>query len=138
MRRAILPFVAMIGAICAMAPDVHSQAMTEAKLRTLRILPDPALTPGEVNPAITQSNIAETICNKAWSTGSVRDTVSSEEQKAKTYLTYHIPHPTNNTGQNQTCELDHLISIENGGGDGLRPWRGGLHLNLGHGRSKPL
>lgn len=89
------------------------------RLRELKILPDPSLTPGEVNPDVTQANIADTICNKGLSTGSVRDTESTAHEKAGTYDTYHVPHPQNNTGANQTCELDHLISLENGGGDGL-------------------
>lgn len=89
------------------------------QLRELKILPDPSLTPGETNSDVTQDNIADTICSKSFSTGSVRDTESTPHQKAGTYDTYHVPHPRNNTGANQTCELDHLISLENGGGDGL-------------------
>lgn len=89
------------------------------ELRELKILPDRNLTPGEINPDVNQSNIADTICSKSFSTGSVRDTESTPHQKAGTYDTYHVSHPQNNTGANQTCELDHLISLENGGGDGL-------------------
>jgi hypothetical protein len=89
------------------------------QLRELKILPDPNLTPGETNSDVTQDNIGDTICSKSFSTGSVRDTESTPHQKASTYDTYHVPHPQNNTGANQTCELDHLISLENGGGDGL-------------------
>jgi len=36
------------------------------------IYPDPARTPGAINPEITQDNIRETICNPRWSTKSVR------------------------------------------------------------------
>ena len=79
----------------------------------------PDLTPGSVNPDFTQENIATTLCSKKWGTDSVRNTDTTESEKAKTYTTYDIPHPKNNTGANQTCELDHLISLENGGGDGL-------------------
>lgn len=36
------------------------------------IYPDPVRTPGATNPAITQENIRDTICNPRWSTRSVR------------------------------------------------------------------
>jgi hypothetical protein len=36
------------------------------------IYPDPAMTPGAVNPQITQSNIKENICNPQWSTKPIR------------------------------------------------------------------
>jgi hypothetical protein len=42
-----------------------------------------------------------------------------EEEKAKTYEWYNLPLPSNNSGENQTCELDHLISLELGGADTL-------------------
>ena len=34
-------------------------------------LPDPAVTPGALNPEVTQENIHETVCVKGW-TASVR------------------------------------------------------------------
>src|SRR5579863_5431628 len=40
------------------------------------IYPDPARTPGAVNPDITQENIRETICNPRWSTKSIRPDAS--------------------------------------------------------------
>ena len=36
------------------------------------IYPDPARTPGAINPDIAQENIRETICNPRWSTKSIR------------------------------------------------------------------
>ena len=80
---------------------------------------DRKLTPGATNPAVTQDNISQNICKLGWSTGLVRDTQSTPAEKATTYKAYGIPHPKSNTGPNQTCELDHLISIENGGADSL-------------------
>ena len=117
MRHSLLLSIAVVtvmGVSVAQASD-----MSVDQMRELKILPDPSLTRGETNPAVTQGTIADTICNRGWSTGSIRDTESSAHEKATTYNTYHIPHPANNTGQDQTCELDHLISLENGGGDGL-------------------
>ena len=49
----------------------------------------------------------------------VRDTATSAQQKTATYLWYNYKHPANNTGATQTCELDHLISLEIGGADTL-------------------
>ena len=49
----------------------------------------------------------------------MRNDASSEEQKAETYEWYSVPHPADNSGQHQTCELDHLISLELGGADTL-------------------
>lgn len=83
------------------------------------VLPLRSLTPGATNPKITQANIGSTICSRTWSTKSVRDTQSTPTQKATTYAKYQIPKPKNNTGANQTCELDHLISLELGGADSL-------------------
>ena len=41
-------------------------------LAQVAYLPNPKLTPGAFNPAITQANMKDTICNPAWSTKSVR------------------------------------------------------------------
>jgi len=44
---------------------------------------------------------------------------SSAIKKQTTYTTYDIKKPANNTGLTQSCELDHLISLELGGADTL-------------------
>jgi hypothetical protein len=44
---------------------------------------------------------------------------TTAHEKAATYGWYNIPHPSHNTGANQTCELDHLVSLELGGADSL-------------------
>ena len=74
------------------------------------IYPDPASTPGAVNPDITQANIAETICNPEWSTKSIRPSSSyttrlKKEQMARRHL----------SGATADYEEDHLISLELGG-----------------------
>jgi hypothetical protein len=84
-----------------------------------KMYPNPTLTPGAINPEITQSNIAQTICHKGWKTGTERDKTTSEAQKEKTYKSYNITPPPHDTGQDQECELDHLISLENGGADSI-------------------
>ncbi len=78
-------------------------------------LPDPACTPGAVNPTVT----TEVLQNPSFRTICVRSQATTESQKASTYQFYGIPHPPQNTGAHQTCELDHLISLELGGADTL-------------------
>jgi len=78
-------------------------------------IPDPACTPGAVNPTLT----LDVLKNKTFRTSCVRDKATSASAKAKTYLWYNFKHPQKNTGASQTCELDHLISLEIGGADTL-------------------
>ena len=78
-------------------------------------IPDPACTPGAVNPTLT----VDVLRNPSFRTSCVRSHATTEEQKAATYDLYGIPHPSDNTGPNQTCELDHLVPLELGGADTL-------------------
>jgi hypothetical protein len=79
------------------------------------ILPDPACTPGAINPTVTINVLQD----PNYRTSCTRDGATSAAQKNKTYGWYGLPHPANNTGANQFCELDHLISLELGGADTL-------------------
>jgi len=99
------------------------------------IYPDPVRTPGAANPEITQQNIGSTICNRHWSTKSIRppseytsrlkrkqlreygDTVHQSAadlvnpSTGKVDVTRCVPH-----SDNMRCyEEDHLISLEDGG-----------------------
>jgi hypothetical protein len=78
-------------------------------------LPDPACTPGAINPtvdlAILQGGQFKTSCE--------RNVATSAAKKASTYAAYTIKKPANNTGLTQRCELDHLVSLELGGADTL-------------------
>lgn len=78
-------------------------------------IPDPTCTPGAYNPTMT----AEILRDPSFTTKCIRNNASSEAAKAGTYKWYNIPHPDKNTGPTQTCELDHLISLELGGADTL-------------------
>ena len=78
-------------------------------------LPDTRCTPGAINPTLT----AKVLQDPAFSTKCVRNDPTSEEEKHSTYRAYGIPEPANNDGQNQTCELDHLVPLELGGSDTL-------------------
>ena len=75
------------------------------------LYPDPATTPGVVNPDITQANIRETICNPQWSTKSVRPPVAytnglkAQQLAASRFKDKNPSH----------YEEDHFISLELGG-----------------------
>lgn len=78
-------------------------------------IPDRACTPGAINPTLT----ADVLKNPAFTTKCVRNNTTTEAQKNQTYAWYDTPHPEHNSGATQTCELDHLISLELGGADTL-------------------
>ena len=71
--------------------------------------PDPAVTPGAINPDVTQATIASTICVRGWT-----HTVRPPEEYTygvKRRLLREAGHP----GPARTFELDHLIPLELGG-----------------------
>jgi hypothetical protein len=71
--------------------------------------PDPACTPGALNPAVTQANIDRTICVRGWSEG-VRPSESvTEPEKTASMLAY------GDSGSPSEYEYDHLVSLELGG-----------------------
>ncbi len=70
---------------------------------------------GAINPTVT----VDVLRDPNFTTKCERDHAASAEDKAKTYDWYGIEHPTHNTGENEVCELDHLISLELGGADTL-------------------
>lgn len=78
-------------------------------------VPDPSCTPGAINPTLT----VEVLRDPGFTTRCIRDAATREEEKATTYEWYNLPHPSQNSGESQICELDHLISLEIGGSDTL-------------------
>jgi len=67
------------------------------------------LTPGVVNPAVTQANIRSTICKPGW-TRTVRPPVSyTNALKTKGLVQYRLRGPPS------AFQEDHLISLELGG-----------------------
>jgi hypothetical protein len=86
-----------------------------ASIRNGYPVPDPRCTPGGINPSIT----AERLRDSGFRTGSVRNCQTSEAEKHVTYRWYGIQKPHSNSGENQVCELDHLVPLELGGADGL-------------------
>jgi hypothetical protein len=76
----------------------------------ISIYPDPHNTPGKADPSVTQANIAKNICNKKFSTDSVRPATSvTNKIKRETMATYGFTDAANH------YELDHLLSLQNGG-----------------------
>jgi hypothetical protein len=78
-------------------------------------VPDPKCTPGGVVPDVT----IEVLRDPLWRTRCVRNCQSSESQKHVAYEWYGLARPFENNGENQVCELDHLVPLELGGADGL-------------------
>ena len=73
-------------------------------------LPNPSLTPGGIDPRVTQANIKSTICKKGY-TASVRPPESyTEPLKKKDIALYGLADT-----QLKAYELDHLIPLEVGG-----------------------
>ncbi|WP_427017465.1 hypothetical protein ACQCSX_02215 [Pseudarthrobacter sp. P1] len=71
-------------------------------------LPDPSCTPGAIDPAVTQENIAATICTPGY-TATVRPPASATDRFKATALAAY------GEAGNPTIELDHLVSLELGG-----------------------
>lgn len=84
------------------APD----GRTFAQLVAAHVLPDPQLTPGVLNPAVTPATTASTICVHGW-TATVRPPTSYTNAIKQQSLP-----PGHTAGE---YELDHLDSIEDGG-----------------------
>lgn len=73
-------------------------------------LPDPACTPGGIDPAVTQANIHSTICKSGGYTKKVRPP-ESETERAK----FDVAYPAYGVSHSKKSELDHLVSLELGG-----------------------
>jgi len=85
----------------------------ECKVRTVDAasgdyLPDPACTPGAIDPAVTLDNLASTICKSGYTT-TVRAPASDTDRVKALSLTQY--------GQTRAAstEFDHLISLQLGG-----------------------
>jgi hypothetical protein len=80
-----------------------------ARRSGLYIKPDPACTPGSLNPAVTQATIMQTICVSGW-TETVRPSESiTEPEKLASLAAY------DDGGSPHGYEYDHLVSLELGG-----------------------
>lgn len=75
------------------------------------IYPIAAITPGAVNPEITQANIDQTICNPHWSTRSERPPEDYTYRLKREQITQYHDSDTST----HDYEEDHLIPLEIGG-----------------------
>jgi hypothetical protein len=78
-------------------------------------VPDPRCTPGGADPSVG----ANVLRNSSWRTRCLRNCEESEAAKHEAYGWYQIRKPKHNSGENQVCELDHLVPLELGGADGM-------------------
>ncbi|HWF38572.1 MAG TPA: hypothetical protein VG322_08640 [Candidatus Acidoferrales bacterium] len=82
-----------------------------ARVGPADIYPDRTRTPGATNPAVTQENIYENICNPNWSTRFIRPPVHYTNQlKLEQIREYG-----DTDGNPRDYEEDHLIPLELGG-----------------------
>jgi hypothetical protein len=73
-------------------------------------LEDPKCTPGAISPAVTQANLASTICRKGGYTSGIRpSTYVTGKEKKLNAASYGF------TGRMGDAEYDHLISLQLGG-----------------------
>jgi hypothetical protein len=72
-------------------------------------LPDPRCTPGAIDPAVTQANIASTICRSGY-TRTVRPPESITEVEKRASMDAY-----GDAGPPEDYEYDHLIPLELGG-----------------------
>lgn len=127
-----------LSAVLAAGAVILLTGMPQARPRPagpVDIYPYRSLTPGAANPAITQSNIKDNICNPHWSTRLIRPpsryTSKLKRKQLRQYgdsvhqtradLINPITGKLDSTrcvahSDNMACyEEDHLISLENGG-----------------------
>ncbi len=72
-------------------------------------LPDPACTPGSLNPKVGPANLATTICRTGYTSGIRPPTDITQREKEANAKSYGY------TGSLHDAEYDHLVSLELGG-----------------------
>jgi hypothetical protein len=95
----------------ASAGTMNAQLAAEhvARVGPSYLYPAHAVTPGLVNPDITQANIHQTICSPTWSTKTIRPPVTYTSRLKQQQLA----HATDKNPAHY--EEDHFISLELGG-----------------------
>ncbi len=92
-----------------MIQDQPPPGSCQARGSGLHSEPDPACTPGALNPAVTQATIDQTICLSGW-TEIVRPSERvTEPEKLASLVAY------GDSGSASHYEYDHLVSLELGG-----------------------
>jgi hypothetical protein len=122
-RKRIVPFLILVFVLLAVAWFIRTQFPTSSSKSPVSnesvqphvgpadIYPEPARTPGAINPEITQQNIHETICNPRWSTKSIRPEASyTNRLKIEQIAEYGYA-----DSRLKDYEEDHFIPLELGG-----------------------
>jgi len=94
--------------VVSITGQCHAKQINPSDLQAF--LPDPSCTPGVVDPAVTQDNLATTICHTGY-TQTVRPPVSYTQKLKKEQIAAYGYSDT----KLQDYEEDHLISLELGG-----------------------
>jgi Protein of unknown function (DUF3761) len=102
--------VAVLG--CAATAAVLTLIPAGAQVTAGVPRPDPHLTPGRADPAVTQDNIGATICRSGY-TRSVRHVTVAT--KKRVFAEYGISYD-----EHRDYEVDHLIPLELGGSNDIR------------------
>jgi hypothetical protein len=99
------------------APDIAHDGRIGLVFPEADALPNPRLTPGAINPAVTQANVGETICRPGGYTRSIRpDAHYTEQLKREQIREYGYPQQMGRDAfMLRNYEEDHLISLELGG-----------------------
>ncbi|MCE5421156.1 MAG: hypothetical protein JJ713_10360 [Acidithiobacillus sp.] len=99
------------------APDIAHDGRIGLVFPAAAALPNPRLTPGARNPAVTQANLRETICRPGGYTRSIRpDEHYTEQLKRRQIREYGYPQQMGHDAfRLSNYEEDHLISLELGG-----------------------
>ena len=94
--------------------------------------PDPSLTPGVLNPAVTQATIHSTICVSGWTATNRPDSSYTDALKVQQIAQYGY-----SDTKTSSYEEDHLISLELGGApaDPRNLWPEPYTVTLADGRS---
>ncbi|WP_410675431.1 hypothetical protein [Amycolatopsis sp. cmx-4-68] len=101
---------AVLALACAVAPAGHASTLSSTCSQADLPLPDPACTPGALNPDVTQSSIGSTICVSGW-TATVRPPTSyTNALKRQGILDYSYT----DTSMSD-YEEDHFLPLELGG-----------------------
>jgi len=101
----------MTSGVVPSAPAQPTSSASQHRVGPRYLYPDPAVTPGVVNPEISQANINQTICNPDWSTKTIRPPASYTSALKRQQLRaarFKDKTPAH-------YEEDHLISLELGG-----------------------
>jgi hypothetical protein len=87
----------------------YSRRISACHTRDHGQLPDPACTPGSIDPAVTQADIGSTICREGW-TATIRPPESQTE-----HAKFDVVDPAYGMSPGATGELDHEVPLELGG-----------------------